>query len=137
MRYLKYAGLCAAGFFTEFLLSVVYSAFITLLMLNPVAAIPCCILSGKTHAYYTERIRNDLHMPLVMYCIIALVLPVLVGAAGVYINVAMPETIAPNINSMEGSYAGFAKLLIFTAVLVNAIIITASGVYNVYKERIT
>ena len=36
---------------------------------------------------------------------------------------------------MEGSYAGLVKLLIFVAVLVNTIIITASGAYNVYKEQ--
>ncbi len=47
MKYLKYAGLCAAGFFTEYLLSVVFSAFVTLLVLYPAAAIPCGILSGK------------------------------------------------------------------------------------------
>ena len=35
MKYLKYAGLCAAGFFTEYLLSVVFSAFVTLLVLYP------------------------------------------------------------------------------------------------------
>ena len=29
----------------------------------------------------------------------------------------------------------WAKLLIFAAVLVNTIIITASGAYNVYKEQ--
>lgn len=46
MKYLKYAGLCAAGFFTEYLLSVVFSAFVTLLVLYPATAIPCGILSG-------------------------------------------------------------------------------------------
>lgn len=135
MKYLKYAGLCAAGFFTEYLLSVVFSAFITLLVLYPAAAIPCGILSGKLHTFYTKRIYNELRMPLVVYCITALGLPVLTGAAGVYINLSAPELLTPNINSMEGSYAGLVKLLIFTAVLVNAIIITASGAYNVYKEQ--
>ena len=51
MKYLKYAGLCAAGFFTEYLLSVVFSAFVTLLVLYPAAAIPCGILSGKLHTF--------------------------------------------------------------------------------------
>ena len=71
MKYLKYAGLCAAGFFTEYLLSVVFSAFVTLLVLYPVAAIPCGILSGKLHAFYTRRICSELCMPLVVYCITA------------------------------------------------------------------
>ena len=69
MKYLKYAGLCAAGFFTEYLLSVVFSAFVTLLVLYPAAAIPCGILSGKLHVFYTKRIRNELSMPLVVYSI--------------------------------------------------------------------
>lgn len=72
MKYLKYAGLCAAGFFTEYLLSVVFSAFVTLLVLYPAAAIPRGILSGKLHVFYTKRIRNELSMPLVVYCITAL-----------------------------------------------------------------
>lgn len=134
MKYLKYAGLCAAGFFTEYLLSVVFSAFITLLVLYPAAAIPRCILSGKLHTFYTKRIRSELRMPPVVYCITALGLPVLAGAAGVFINISAPELLTPN-NNMEGSYAGLVKLLIFTAVLVNTIIITASGAYNVYKEH--
>ena len=133
MKYLKYAGLCAAGFFTEYLLSVVFSAFVTLLVLYPAAAIPCGILSGKLHVFYTKRIRNELSMPLVVYSITALGLPVLSGAAGVFINISAPELLTPNISSMEGSYAGL--LLIFAAVLVNTIIITASGAYNVYKEQ--
>lgn len=54
MKYLKYAGLCAAGFFTEYLLSVVFSAFVTLLVLYPAAAIPRGILSGKLHVFYTK-----------------------------------------------------------------------------------
>ena len=54
MKYLKYAGLCAAGFFTEYLLSVVFSAFVTLLVLYPATAIPCGILSGKLHVFYTK-----------------------------------------------------------------------------------
>lgn len=74
-------------------------------------------------------------MPLVVYCITALGLPVLAGAPGVYINISAPELLTPNISSMEGSYAGLVKLLIFAAVLVNTIIITASGAYNVYKEQ--
>lgn len=72
MKYLKYSGLCAAGFFTEYLLSVVFSAFVTLLVLYPAAAIPCGILSGKLHTFYTKRIYNELGMPLVVYCITAL-----------------------------------------------------------------
>lgn len=112
MKYLKYAGLCAAGFFTEYLLSVVFSAFVTLLVLYPAAAIPCGILSGKLHVFYTKRIRDELSMPLVVYCITALGLPVLAGAAGVYINISAPELLTPNISSMEGSYAGLVKLLI-------------------------
>ena len=135
MKYLKYAGLCAAGFFTEYLLSVVFSAFVTLLVLYPAAAIPCGILSGKLHVFYTKRIHNELSMPLVVYSITALGLPVLAGAAGVFINISAPELLTPNISSMEGSYAGLVKLLIFAAVLVNTIIITASGAYNVYKEQ--
>ena len=83
MKYLKYAGLCAAGFFTEYLLSVVFSAFVTLLVLYPAAAIPCGILSGKLHVLYTKRICDELSMPLVVYCITAMGLPVLAGAAGV------------------------------------------------------
>lgn len=51
----------------------------------------------------------------------------LAGAAGVFINISAPELLTPNISSMEGSYAGLVKLLIFVAVLVNTIIITASG----------
>ena len=72
MKYLKYAGLCAAGFFTEYLLSVVFSAFVTLLVLYPATAIPCGILSGKLNVFYTKWIRNELSMPLVVYCITAL-----------------------------------------------------------------
>ena len=71
MKYLKYTGLCAAGFFTEYLLSVVFSAFVTLLVLYPAAAIPCSILSGKLHAFYTKGICCELCMPLVVYCITA------------------------------------------------------------------
>ena len=59
----------------------------------------------------------------------------LAGAAGVFINISAPELLTPNISSREGSYAGLVKLLIFVAVLVNTIIITASGAYNVYKEQ--
>ena len=95
MRYLKYAGLCAAGSLTETFLSVVFSAFITLLVLYPVVAIPCSILSGNLHAFYTNRITKALDMPLTAYCVTALGLPVLLGATGVYINAAMPELVTP------------------------------------------
>ena len=114
---------------------MVFSAFVTLLVLYPAAAIPCGILSEKLHVLYTKRIRDELSMPLVVYCITALGLPVLAGDAGVFLNISAPELLTPNISSMEGSYAGLVKLLIFAAVLVNTIIITASGAYNVYKEQ--
>ena len=137
MRFLKYAGICAAGFFTEYLLSAVFSAFLAFLVLYPAAAIPCCILSGKIHAYYTKRIRDELHMPLVGYCVTALALPLLAGAAGLYIGMNKPEIIMPSINSTAGSYAGIVIFLVFGAIMVNAVIMTASGAYHVYKEHST
>ena len=43
----------------------------------------------------------------------------------------------PSINSTEGSYAGIVIFLVFGAIMVNAVIMTASGAYHVYKEYST
>ena len=89
MRKLKYAGLCAAGFFLELGVSfglafLVFYMFVFSLLIS----IPTCILIGKAHFYISRKIRNELGLRPVVYFIFAMALPVLVGVVGAFIGLA-------------------------------------------------
>lgn len=135
MKYLKYTGLCAAGFFTEYLLSVVIAAFLVFPPLYVFGVLPCCILSGKIHRCYTDRIRNCLCASLVVYCITALGFPVMVGAAGAFISIAFPELITPRVPGSEWYSDAFAAFLFLGAILLNTLIILLSGAHYIYRQR--
>ena len=60
MKYLKYSGICAAGFFTEYFMSAVIAAFLVFPPLYVFGVLPCCILAGKIHCFYTSHISNFL-----------------------------------------------------------------------------
>ena len=72
MRYWKYAGLCSAGFFLEPGVSVavaflVFYMFVFCLLIT----IPTCILIGKTHFFFSRKIRNEFGVCPVFYYITA------------------------------------------------------------------
>lgn len=135
MKYLKYAGICAAGFFTEYFLSAVIAAFLVFPPLYVIGVLPCCILAGKIHCFYTSRISNFLRAPLAAYCITALGLPILLGAAGAFTSVAIPELITPRVPGSAWYPDAFAALLFFGGILLNTLIISLSGARHIYKER--
>ena len=136
MRYLKYAGLCAAGFFTEYLLSVVIAAFLIFPPLYVFGVLPCCILLGKIHCCYTQCIHNHLYKPLAVYCITALGLPILLGAVGAFLSVAFPGLITPRVSGSEWYSDVFTVFLFLGAILLNTLIISLSGAHHIYKKRI-
>lgn len=136
MKYLKYAGICAAGFFTEYFMSAFIAAFLVFPPLYVFGVLPCCIPAGKIHCFYTSRISNFLRAPLATYCITALGLPVLLGAAGAFTSVAFPELITPRVPGSAWYPDAFAALLFFGGILLNALIISLSGARHIYnKER--
>ena len=135
MKYLKYAGICAAGFFTEYFLSAFIAAFLVFPPLYVFGVLPRCILAGKIHYFYTSRISNFLRAPLAAYCITALGLPVLLGAAGAFTSVAIPELLTPRVPGSAWYPDAFAALLFFGGILLNTLIISLSGARHIYKER--
>ncbi len=134
MKYLKYAGICAAGFFTEYFLSAVIAAFLVFPPLYVFGVLPCCILTGKIHCCYTSRISNFPRALLAAYCITALGLPVLFGAAGAFTSVAIPELLTPRVPGNAWYSDAFAALLFFGGISLNTLIISLSGARH-YKER--
>lgn len=135
MKYLKYVGFCATGFFTEYFLSAFIAAFLVFPPLYVIGVLPCCILTEKIRCFYTSRISNFLRAPLAAYCITALGLPVLLGAAGAFTSVTFPELITPRVPGSAWYSDAFAALLFFGGILLNTLIISLSGARHIYKER--
>lgn len=137
MRKLKYAGLCAAGFFLELGVSfglafLVFYMFVFSLLIS----IPTCILIGKAHFYISRKIRNELGLRPVVYFISAMALPVLVGVVGAFIGLAYPELLTGDIkNSISAGFAGFGRYIIVLGSALNTMITSSSGAYFIHKEH--
>ena len=137
MKYLKYAGFCAAGFLLEAatgsaLAFLVFYMFIFCLLIT----VPTCILLGKSHMFFTRKIRSELGACPVAYYVIGMGLPVLLWVGAAVIGITFPELLTDGkVNSLSDGFAGLIKLFLFLGASLNAMITTASGAYFVYKEH--
>lgn len=84
---LKYAGLCAAGFLTNF---VFIAAFIgvcsviiifceTIVVLYILAGILCCVAAGALHALFRKAISQNLQKKTTIYSLITIIFPITIG----------------------------------------------------------
>lgn len=137
MRYLKYAGLCAAGHLLEAticaaLAFLVFYMFVFCLLIT----VPTCVLLGKSHMFFTRKIRSELGACPVAYYVIGMGLPVLLWVGAAVIGITFPELLTDGkVNSLSDGFAGLIKLFLFLGASLNAMLTTASGAYFVYKEQ--
>lgn len=136
MKYLKYARFCAAGFLLEAatgaaLAFLVFYMFIFCLLIT----VPTCILLGKSHMFFTRKIRSELGACPVAYYVIGMGLPVLLWVGAAVIGITFPELLTDGkVNSLSDGFAGLIKLFLFLGAALNSMITTGSGAYFIYKE---
>lgn len=139
MKYLKYAGFCAAGFLLEAatgaaLAFLVFYMFIFCLLIT----VPTCILLGKAHMFFTRKIRSELGACPVAYYVIGMGLPVLLWVGAAVIGITFPELLTDGkVNSLSEGFAGLIKLYVILGAALNSMITTGSGAYFIHKERAT
>lgn len=139
MKYLKYAGLCAAGFLLEAAMGaalafLVFYMFIFCLLVT----VPTCILLGKAHMFFSLKIRIDLGVSPVVYYVVGMGLPVLLWVVASVIGITFPELLTDGkVNSLSEGFAGLIKLFVFLGAALNSMITAGSGAYFIYKERAT
>lgn len=139
MKYLKYAGFCAAGFLLEAatgaaLAFLVFYMFIFCLLIT----VPTCILLGKAHLFFSRKIRSELGACPVVYYFVGMGLPVLVWVGAAVIGITFPELLTDGkVNSLSEGFAGLIKLYIILGAALNSMITTGSGAYFIHKERAT
>lgn len=139
MKYLKYAGFCAAGFLLEAatgaaLAFLVFYMFIFCLLIT----VPTCILLGKAHLFFSRKIRSELGACPVVYYFVGMGLPVLVWVGAAVIGITFPELLTDGkVNSLSDGFAGLIKLYIILGAALNSMITTGSGAYFIHKERAT
>lgn len=137
MKYLKYAGFCAAGFLLEAatgaaLAFLVFYMFIFCLLIT----VPTCILLGKAHLFFSRKIRSELGACPVVYYFVGMGLPVLVWVGAAVIGITFPELLTDGkVNSLSEGFAGLIKLYIILGATLNSMITTGSGAYFIHKER--
>ena len=137
MKYLKYAGFCAAGFLLEAatgaaLAFLVFYMFIFCLLIT----VPTCILLGKAHMFFTRKIRSELGACPVAYYVIGMGLPVLLWVGAAVIGITFPELLTDGkVNSLSEGFAGLIKLYVILGAALNSMITTGSGAYFIHKER--
>ncbi len=137
MKYLKYAGFCAAGFLLEAatgaaLAFLVFYMFIFCLLIT----VPTCILLGKAHLFFSRKIRSELGACPVVYYFVGMGLPVLVWVGAAVIGITFPELLTDGkVNSLSEGFAGLIKLYIILGAALNSMITTGSGAYFIHKER--
>ncbi len=139
MKYLKYAGLCAAGFLLEAAMGaalafLVFYMFIFCLLVT----VPTCILLGKAHMFFSRKIRIALGASPVVYYVVGMGLPVLLWVGASVIGITFPELLTDGkVNSLSEGFAGLIKLFVFLGAAFNSMITAGSGAYFIYKERAT
>lgn len=137
MKYLKYAGFCAAGFLLEAatgaaLAFLVFYMFIFCLLIT----VPTCILLGKAHMFFTLKIRSELGACPVVYYVVGMGLPVLLWVGAAVIGITFPELLTDGkVNSLSEGFAGLIKLYVILGAALNSMITTGSGAYFIHKER--
>lgn len=137
MKYLKYAGFCAAGFLLEAatgaaLAFLVFYMFIFCLLIT----VPTCILLGKAHLFFSRKIRSELGACPVVYYFVGMGLPVLVWVGAAVIGITFPELLTDGkVNSLSEGFAGLIKLYVILGAALNSMITTGSGAYFIHKER--
>lgn len=139
MKYLKYAGLCAAGFLLEAAMGaalafLVFYMFIFCLLVT----VPTCILLGKAHMFFYRKIRIDLGVSPVVYYVVGMGLPVVLWVGASVIGITFPELLTDGkVNPLSEGFAGLIKLFVFLGAAFNSMITAGSGAYFIYKERAT